>query len=118
MSERQSIQPTYDHRETGDRFTVETRVAGRLVSLTSCRDPFVFHRVTVGWRDLLHGLLRRRLEVVVVVGGDPEIMDDVFELDADCLTFNSTRRKEWNAQVQSALTRAGVSSSPEAPDGQ
>ena len=27
-SMRRSIQPTYDHRETGDRFYVETRVDG------------------------------------------------------------------------------------------
>ena len=100
---RQSIQPTYDHRETGDRFTVETRVDGRRISETPTRDPFVNQRVTLGWRDLLRGLLRRRLVVEVVVGGDPQIVDDVMELDADCLTDNSTRRREWNAHVERSL---------------
>lgn len=96
---RQSIAPTYDHRETGDRFTVESRVNGRRAALVPIRDPFVFHRVTLGWRDRL----RRKLVVEVIVGGDSEIVDDVMELDADCLTFNSTRRDEWNATVESAL---------------
>ena len=99
MSKRQSIKPTYDHRETGDRYSVETRVNGRRVGVTPTRDPFVFHRVTIGWRDRL----RRRLVVEVLVSGDPEIVDDVMELDADCLTSDSTRRDEWNATVQKAL---------------
>lgn len=100
---RQSIKPTYDHRETGDRFNVETRIDGKRLSVTPTRDPFVNHRVVIGWRDLLRGLLRRHLEVIVIVGGDPEIVDDVMELDADCLTFNSTRRDEWNAQIERRL---------------
>ncbi len=108
---RQSIQPTYDHRKTGDRFTVETRVNDRRVSLTPTRDPFVCHRVTIGWRGLLTGLLRRSLVVEVLVGGDREIVDDVMELDADCLTDNSTRRGEWNEQIQGALSRAANSHS-------
>lgn len=105
FAKRQSIEPTYDHRETGDRFTVETVINGRPLGITPTRDPFVNHRVVVGWRDLVVSLLRRRLEVVVIVGGDPEIVDDVMELDADCLTMNSTRRDEWNEQVQSSLSR-------------
>ncbi len=100
---RQSIQPTYDHRQTGDRFTVQTYVEGRWLPVVTTRDPFVNHRVTVGWRDLLRGLLRRRLQVTVIVGGDPEIVDDVMELDSDCLTYNSSRREEWNAHIQQSL---------------
>jgi hypothetical protein len=102
---RQSITPTYDHRETGDRFTVETRINGRRLNEVTTRDPFVSHRVTVGWRDLLRSLLRLKLVVEVIVGGDPQIVDDVMELDADCLTFNSTRRDEWNGRVEEALRR-------------
>jgi hypothetical protein len=30
---RQSVDATYDHRETGDRFTVETRLDGKRLSL-------------------------------------------------------------------------------------
>jgi hypothetical protein len=99
---RQSIQPTYDHRETGDRFTVDTRINGRHLNKITTRDPFIHHRVVIGWRDLLRFVLGGR-EIVVVVGGDLQIVDDVLELDGDCLTFNSTRRQEWNAQVDSAL---------------
>lgn len=100
---RQSIAPTYDHRETGDRFTVETRLNDHRIGMTTIRDPFVTHRVTIGWRGLLRGLLRGRVAVTVIVGGDRGIVDDVMELDADCLTFGSTRRQEWNAQVQRSL---------------
>jgi hypothetical protein len=106
QSRRESIQPTYDHRETGDRFTVETRVDDRRVSLVPMRDPFMHHRVTVCWRDLLRGLLRLRLVVTVIVGGDPEIVEDVCELDDDYAgKFGSTRREEWRAKVEGALRR-------------
>jgi hypothetical protein len=102
-AERQAIQPTYDHRETGDRFTVETRINGRRLNETPTRDPFVFHRVVIGWRDLLRFVFGGR-EVTVCVGGDREIAEDVCELDADYLgTQRSTRRAEWNAHVQRSL---------------
>jgi hypothetical protein len=101
---RESIQPTYDHRETGDRFTVETRINGRRLNEVPTRDPFVHHRVVIGWRDLFRFVTRGR-EVVVIVGGDKEIVDDVIELDADALTLNSTRRDEWNETVEGALRR-------------
>lgn len=104
---RRSIQPTYDHRETGDRFTVETRINGLLLNEVSTRDPFVHHRVVIGWRDLLAFVLGGR-EVTVIVGGDPAIVDDVLELDADCLTLNSTRRDEWDGQVEAALSSAAA----------
>ncbi len=104
---RHSIKPTYDHRETGDRFTVETRLNDRRVSVTPTRDPFVCRRVTIGWPDLLAGLLRRRLIVEVLVGGDREIVDDVMELDADCLTDNSTRRADFDRDLRRALYTVG-----------
>ncbi len=112
---RQSIQPTYDHRETGDRFTVESRLNGRRIGdVTACRDPFVNHRITVGWPDLLRSLVKRKAVVEVTVGGDPQIVDDVLELDADCLTHNSTRRDEWNTSVNDALGHAALTTHPEA----
>jgi len=101
---RQSIAPTYDHRETGDRFYIETRLDHRPVSVTPIRDPFVHHRVTVGWRDLLRGLLRRKIVVTVIVGGDGEIVEDVCELDADYAgRYRSTRRSEWREWIEGAL---------------
>lgn len=99
---RQSITPTYDHRETGDRFTVETRINDQRLNEVATRDPFVHHRVVIGWRDLLGFVLRGRT-VTMILGGDPEIVDDVMELDADCLTTHSTRRDEWNAHIEQGL---------------
>lgn len=113
MSARQSIEPTYDWQKTGDRFDVETRVDGRRVSMETTRDPFVNTAVTVGWRDLLRGLVRRSLRVTVVVGGDREIVEDVCELDSDYLgTQRSSRRREWNAHIQDSLAKLGDASVP------
>lgn len=99
---RHSIEPTYDHRETGNRFTVETRINGARLNEITTRDPFIHHRIVIGWRDLL-GFVCRGREVAVIVGGDSQIVDDVMELDADCLTFGSTRRDDWNAHVEQRL---------------
>lgn len=101
---RSSIAPTYDSRQTGPPFTVETRLNGQRLSYERIFDPFIATRVTVGWRDLLRGLLRRRLEVEVLVGGDREIVEDVSELDDDYKGQpGSSRRAEWDAQLQGAL---------------
>ena len=103
--ERASIEPTYDHRQTGDRFHVTVTVNERAVTVQEPhRDPFIHTTVTVGWRDLLHSLLRRRLRVAVTVGGDRGIVEDVSELDADYLGLhNSSRRREWNERVETSL---------------
>lgn len=101
---RQSIQPTYDHRETGDRYRVETWLEWRRVSVVPTRDPFVTHYVTVGWRDLLRGLMRRKLVVEIIVSGDPDIVEDVCELDADYTgRHDSARRSEWRKEVEAGL---------------
>ena len=96
MSKRQSITPTYDSRQTGPRYHVTTRVDDRTVTFQRrITDPFVSTTVTVGWRDLLRGLLRRRITVTVVVGGDREVVDDVLELDAEWIGADRTRRDEF-----------------------
>jgi hypothetical protein len=101
---RQSIQPTYDQRLTGDRFLVATSVGGKALPTVETTDPFVHHRISVGWPDLLRGLLRRRLEVIVAISADPDMVEDVMELNADYLgTMSSTRRQEWNAQLERGL---------------
>jgi hypothetical protein len=108
MTQRQSIQPTYDSRETGPRYHVTSRINDRTVTFQqSLDDPFVRHTVHLGWRDLLRGLLRRRLAVTVIVGADPELMDDVMELDANTLVPGSTRRDEFNQGINNALAFHG-----------
>lgn len=101
---RQSIQPTYDRLKTGDRFTLEIRENDRRLSLATIPDPF--HNTTIrprGWRVALAVLLRR-YKVTVIVGGDPEIVEDVTELDSDYLgRFGSSRRQEWDAQMNQSL---------------
>lgn len=104
--ERQSIQPTYDSRETGPRYHVTSRIDDRpVVTMEPIQDPFVRHTVYVGWRDLLRGLIRRRLSVTVIVGGDRRIVDDVLELDADTLVLNSSRAREFHSSLGKALVR-------------
>jgi hypothetical protein len=110
MSEkRNSIRATYDSRETGPRYHVTTRVGGRMIEFEKpMADPFVSHRVTVGWPDLLRGLLRRRLAVEVMIGGDLDVVEDVMELDDNYLGYNCTRRDTWNSHVNESLGRAGA----------
>jgi hypothetical protein len=103
---RNSIQPTYNHAETGDRFTVEYRINDQLLSATPITDPFVRGTVTIGWRDLLRCLLRlRATKVEFVVRGDHEIEEDVMELNSDYLgTHNSSRNIEFKSRLESSLS--------------
>lgn len=108
-TKRQSIQPTYDSRETGDRYRVTTQIGDRTIAFHKpISDPFVHTTVTVGWPDLLRGLLRRHLTVTVIVDGDREIVDDVLELDANTLVAGSTRREEFNRGIHAALGSFGA----------
>jgi hypothetical protein len=103
---RQSIQPTYDSRTTGPRYHVTDQIGDRTLTFQRpIDDPFVRHTIHIGWRDLLRGLLRRKLDVTVIVGGDPEIMYDVLELDDNTLIGGSIRRAEFNAGISRALGR-------------
>ncbi len=78
------------------------------MSLTPVSDPFIHHCVTIGWPDLLRGLLRRRIEVVVIVGGDSEIVEDVLELNDDYTgRHDSTRKADFRGQINDALFRLG-----------
>lgn len=105
---RQSISPTYDSRLSGPRYHVTSRVDGRtIVFQERIADPFVRHTIRLHWRDLLRGLLHRGLMVTVIVGGDPDIVNDVLELDDNTLTPNSTRRQEFNVHINNALGRLG-----------
>lgn len=54
-------------------FHVTTKIDGKTVALEEpLPDPFVYHNVFVGWRDLLRGLFRRGLTISVVIHADRE----------------------------------------------
>lgn len=97
---RRSIAPTYDSRDTGPRFHVTTTVRDRVVSWQSpVPDPFVRVVVRVGLWDMLRAFVptlfrRGRLAVQITVGADPEMINDVLELDSNTLLPNSTRQAE------------------------
>ena len=102
---RQSIDATYDSRDTGDRYHVTTTIGDRMLMFQRrVPDPFVRTTVRVGLWDALRALLRGRpVEVTVLVGGDRGVVTDVLELDYNTLTLNSTRRDEWNRHVHDRL---------------
>lgn len=107
MNQRESITPTYDHRKTGDRFTVQYSLNGvPLGDPKPITDPFVRGTVIVGWRDALRCLFRSRKVVVEFrVDGDSDIIEDVMELDGNYLgTHWSTRRRAFQERLQTSLS--------------
>lgn len=102
---RKSIEATYDSRDTGDRFHVTSRVGDRTIAFQRpVPDPFVRTVVSVGIWDCLRSLLRLRPVVVtVIVGADPEMVNDVLELDYSTLVSGSTRRADWNQHLGDVL---------------
>jgi hypothetical protein len=103
-----SVRATYDSRETGPRYHVTSWLGDRPVAFQHpVDDPFVNHTVTIGWPDLLRGLLHRHLTVTVVVGGDPEVMDDVMELDGNNLVPGRTRQAAHRSHINEVLGRFG-----------
>jgi hypothetical protein len=94
---RKSIDPTYNHAEVGDRFTLEIRENDRKAKQITLSDPF--HHTTIhvrGWRAAL-AVLRNRCVLTVIVGGDRDIVEDVLELDDDYKgARGSSRREEWD----------------------
>jgi len=103
---RDSIKATYDSRETGPRYHVTTRINGHVLEWQKrVDDPFVRQRVTVGWPDLLRSLFRRRLVVEILVDGDPDVVNDVLELDGNQLVPGSTRQAAFRSHVNEAIGR-------------
>ncbi len=99
-----SVRATYDSRETGPRFHVTTIVGHRLIGFQQpIDDPFVRQTVHLGRLDLLRGLFRRRLTVEVIVGGDPQVMDDVLELDENTLIRSRTRQAAFQQSIHAKL---------------
>lgn len=107
---RVSIPPTHDSRKTGPRYHVTTLVGTRMVEFRKpIQDPFVRQAVRIGIRDLARALLHGHLQVVVNVGGDGGIVEDVMELDDNYLGYNCTRRDAFEAELMAALSfHAGV----------
>jgi hypothetical protein len=101
---RQSIDPTYDARKSGEPYTVEVREEDRRVSRIVCGDPFINTTVHPrGWRAAL-AVLRRRYSVSVHVGACPPLVEDVLELNADYKGVRgSSRRREWDQQLEGSL---------------
>lgn len=104
MSERQSIEPTYDSRESGDAYTVEVREQGKRLDRHAIADPFVNTMVHPrGWRAAW-AVLRKRYRVSVHVSADPDRVEDTLELNDDYKgQKGSTRRSEWDAQFHRGL---------------
>ena len=105
VTKRTSIPPTYDSRKTGPRYYVTSRIGHYTIAFQDrIPDPFIRHTVRVGWRDLLRALLTRRfLTVTVILGADPDIIEDVLELDADYLGPHCTRRDEFGVSIAAAI---------------
>jgi|GEM_PF-3341376 len=103
--ERQSIAPTYDSRQTGDAYTVEVREDDKRIDKHAVADPFVNTTIHVrGWRNALAVLLHRYCCSVHVGAVDPARYEDIAELNDDYKGQpGSTRRAEWDAQLQRGL---------------
>lgn len=103
---RNSVRATYDSRETGYPYHVTTLIGNRTIEFRKrVPDPFVSHRVMVGWPDLLRALWRRRLVVTVMVDGDRQVVDDVMELDDNNLVPGRTRQAAFRSHVNEAIGR-------------
>lgn len=88
-AKRISIAPTCDSREAGPRYHVTYRLNDRALEwqgASMTRSPVKLH---VGWPDLLHATL----------SCDPQVVEDVFELDGNYLGTNCTSRDAFNAAV-------------------
>jgi hypothetical protein len=61
--------------------------------------------VTLSPLTLLRGLLRRRLVVEVIVGGDVQVVDDVLELDENTLIAGRTRKAAFRSHLHESMGR-------------
>lgn len=106
---RQSIEPTYDSRETGPRYHVTYKLDGHVITWQQrLDDPFVRAALHISWLDRLKSLLRRDMEVEVLLGADPEVIEDVMELDSNYLaSIPNTRREEHRRDIHKAMLRMG-----------
>jgi hypothetical protein len=105
VSKRASIQPAYDSRRTGPPYQLTCWVNGhRADGWDRLYDPFARRPLRIGWRDLLSGLLHHGLVIEVQTSTDPDIREDVLELDANYLGEDCTRRDAYNTSVRTGST--------------
>lgn len=105
---RPSVRATYDSRETGPRYWVTTEIDGRTVAFRQpLDDPFVRITVRVTWLARLTSLFRRDMTVTCTVGGDPQVMNDVLELDDNTLVPGRSRRAAFQQSIHGKLGNLG-----------
>lgn len=106
---RPSVRATYDSTETGPRYWVTTEVDGETVQFREpVPDPFVRKTVHVTWqRWSWLPWPRRQVTVTVVVGADPELMNDVLELDENTLIPGRTRQAAFRQSMHGKLRAFG-----------
>jgi hypothetical protein len=99
MPERDRTAPLASHK--APTYHLSVFVGGRELDFHKpIPDPFHRTDVTIGWRDLLRGLLRRRLVIRVMVGADRHTEEAVLALNPDHLGYaDSPSRKAWDARV-------------------
>lgn len=96
-------------------YHVTTFVGGRVLGAfrQPIPDPLVRTVVTLCWRDLLRGLLRRGLTVEVNVGTDSATTTLLLELDPDYLgPAGSASRTAWDESVRRSLDSVVTDSPP------
>lgn len=92
------------------RYHVTTRLDDRTIAFEEpLDDPFVNHRVVLGWRDLLRGLLRGELMVTVLIGGDRETVNAVMNLNAE---RPASAPQDGLSRVQEAVRQARGGEAP------
>lgn len=106
---RQSVNPVWNSNTGHLAYEITTYENGAKLSTRKIEDPFVRHKITIPWIQLICHLLRfRKLELIVSVSGLPHVQEAVLELNADYLgAQNSTRRHSWNQSVENSLSAIG-----------
>lgn len=93
---RNSVRATYDSAETGPRFWVTVLFDDQVVEeRRPLVHPFLHYTVKITWWARLASLVRRHMSMTVIVGGDDEVMRDVFELDDQILIPGRTRHAAY-----------------------
>lgn len=104
-----SVRATYDSRETGPRYWVTTTIDDKPVEFRRpLDDPFVRKTVNLEWRPVKWlPWPRLRAKVEVTVGADPELMNDVLELDENTLIPGRTRAAAFRQSMHGKIAAFG-----------